>query len=108
MRFTVAGLMIGLGYALIYWAIERIVIFGPNNGLASGTAGTNDAGGIAPKGSIDRAGMAAVPLVQLLGIHSNGAGALTPPVHLSVNTKGQPVQAGNAAVAPPSGGVRQV
>ena len=34
MRFPVATMMIGLGYAVVYWALMRIYAFGPSDGTA--------------------------------------------------------------------------
>lgn len=69
MRFPVAVLMIGLGYAFVYWSLERVFVFGPSDGSPSTRS----------------PGMAAVPLVVLLmgnkGAAATARGSQLPPFH---------------------------
>jgi len=70
MRFPVAALMVGFGYAVIYWALMRVYAFGPSDG----TAQLKDNHAVATMG-------------VLLGLKNADTGLVTsPPVH--INTPG--------------------
>jgi len=92
MRFPVAVMLIGFGYAAFYYGLSKLIEFRPNE-------------------STTQLHSAVAPFMVLLGVKLSGDKGGTENVPFSLQTKGdtaQHISNGNAPSTNPSGGVKSV